>query len=78
MLSSPLRRRLYAATIGSLLVVALGWLGAALGRLLSLALDQQKDPMLRQALILELLMALALGLPWLGLGGASFGGAVEV
>jgi hypothetical protein len=70
----------YAPSLGRLLAaaVALGWLGAALGRLLSLALDRQKDPMLRQALILELLMALALGLPWLGVGGASFGGAVEV
>jgi hypothetical protein len=34
--------------------------------------------MLRQALILELLMALALALPWLGLGAASFGGAIDV
>ncbi|MDO9338417.1 MAG: DUF4345 domain-containing protein [Caulobacteraceae bacterium] len=70
----------YAPSLGRLLAaaVALGWLGAALGRLLSLLLDRQKDPMLRQALILELLMALALGLPWLGVGGTSFGGGTEV
>ena len=70
----------YAPSLGRTmaLAVALGWLGAAAGRLTSLILDKQKDPMLRQALILELLMALALALPWLGLGAASFGGAVEV
>ncbi len=70
----------YAPSLGRLLAaaVALGWLGAALGRGLSLMLDRQNDPMLRQALILELLMALAMGLPWLGFGGDSFGGAVEV
>lgn len=70
----------YAPSIGRLMAgaVALGWLGAAAGRTLSLALDRQSDPMLRQTLILELLMALALGLPWLGVGVATFGGAVEV
>ena len=70
----------YAPSMGRLMAaaVALGWLGAALGRTASLILDREKDPMLRQALILELLMALALALPWLGLGAASFGGAVEV
>lgn len=70
----------YAPSIGRLMAaaVALGWLGAALGRAASLILDRQKDPMLRQALILELLMALALALPWLGLGAESFGGAIEV
>lgn len=70
----------YAPSLGRLLAVALalGWLGAALGRTLSLVLDKQKDPMLRQALIFELLMALALALPWLGLGGGGFGGAIEV
>lgn len=70
----------YAPSLGRLLAVglALGWLGAALGRTLSLVLDKQKDPMLRQAMIFELLMALALALPWLGLGTRGFGGAVEV
>jgi hypothetical protein len=70
----------YAPSLGRMMAaaVALGWLGAAAGRVVSLVLDKQKDPMLRQALIMELLMALALGLPWLGFGGASFGGAVEV
>lgn len=70
----------YAPSLGRLLAVglALGWLGAALGRTLSLVLDKQNDPMLRQALIFELLMALALALPWLGLGGGGFGGAIEV
>jgi hypothetical protein len=70
----------YAPSLGRTmaLAVALGWLGAAAGRLASLILDKQKDPMLRQALILELLMALALALPWLGVGAASFGGTVEV
>ena len=70
----------YAPSLGRMMAaaVALGWLGAAAGRVASLVLDKQKDPMLRQALILELLMALALGLPWLGVGAASFGGAVEV
>ena len=70
----------YAPSLGRLLAaaLALGWLGAALGRALSLVLDRQQDPMLRQALIFELLMALALALPWLGLGAAPFGGATEV
>lgn len=70
----------YAPSIGRMMAaaVALGWLGAAVGRLASLILDKEKDPMLRQALILELLMALALALPWIGLGAATFGGTVEV
>ncbi|WGM37569.1 DUF4345 family protein [Caulobacter sp. NIBR1757] len=70
----------YAPSIGRMMAgaVALGWLGAAAGRVASLILDREKDPMLRQALILELLMALALALPWLGVGAATFGGAVEV
>ena len=70
----------YAPSMGRLMAaaIALGWLGAAAGRIASLVLDKQKDPMLRQALILELLMALALALPWIGIGAASFGGAVEV
>ena len=63
----------YAPSLGRLLAAAL-----ALGRTLSLVLDKQKDPMLRQAMIFELLMALALALPWLGLGTRGFGGAVEV
>ncbi|MCE3288261.1 MAG: hypothetical protein K0R83_273 [Caulobacter sp.] len=70
----------YAPSLGRLLAagLALGWLGAALGRTLSLVLDRQKDPMLRQAMIFELLMALALALPWLGLGTGGFGGGTEV
>ena len=70
----------YAPSMGRLMAasVALAWLGAALGRTASLVLDREKNPMLRQAVILELLMALALGLPWLGVGAGSFGGAVEV
>ena len=70
----------YAPSIGRLMAaaLALGWLGSAVGRTLSLALDRHGDPMLRQPAILELLMALALALPWLGLGAASFGGSVEV
>ncbi|MBX3481149.1 MAG: DUF4345 family protein [Caulobacter sp.] len=70
----------YAPGVGRLMAAAaaLGWLGAAAGRVLSLVMDRQSDPMLRQALILELLMAVALGLPWLGVGGASYGGGVEI
>lgn len=70
----------YAPSLGRTmaLAVALGWLGAAAGRVASLVMDKERDPMLRQALILELLMALALALPWLGVGAATFGGAVEV
>lgn len=70
----------YAPSLGRLLAagLALGWLGAALGRTLSLVLDKQRDPMLRQALIFEMLMALALALPWLGLGTGGFGGGTEV
>ncbi len=70
----------YAPGVGRLMagVLALGWLGSAVGRGLSLALDRSNDPMLRQAAIVELLMALALALPWLGVGSASFGGSVEV
>jgi len=70
----------YAPAIGQIFAgaLALGWLGAAAGRTLSLALDRQMDPMLRQPLILELLMAVALGLPWLGVGTTAFGGAVQV
>ena len=70
----------YSPAMGRLMagVLALGWLGAGLGRGLSLVMDRQSDPMLRQALIFEFLMALALGLPALGVGQASFGGVVEV
>jgi len=70
----------YSPAMGRLMagVLALGWLGAGLGRTLSLILDRQSDPMLRQALIFEMLMALALGLPALGVGQESFGPTVEV
>jgi hypothetical protein len=70
----------YAPSIGRLMAaaLALAWLGAAVGRTASLVLDRNKDPMLRQAAIIELLMAIALALPWLGVGAESFGGSVEV
>ena len=70
----------YAPGMGRLMaaVLALAWFGAAVGRGVSLFLDRSKDPMLRQAAIVEMLMALALALPWLGIGSESFGGSVEV
>lgn len=69
---SPSMGRLMAAAL------ALAWLGAALARGGSLLMDRAKDPMLRQAMIFELLMALALGLPSMGLADQVFGPAVQV
>jgi len=70
----------YAPSMGRLMVgaLSLAWLGSAIGRTASLVLDRNHDPMLRQAAIVELLMGVALALPWLGVGSASFGGSVEV
>jgi hypothetical protein len=70
----------YAPSMGGLMAgaLALGWLGAAAGRVISLALDRAGDPMLRQGLILELLMALCLALPSLGVASTTFGPTMQV
>ncbi|MDH4385616.1 MAG: DUF4345 family protein [Caulobacter sp.] len=70
----------YAPSIGGLMAVALalGWLGAGLGRAASLLLDRARDPMLRQGLVLELLMAVCLALPWLNIGGLSLAPSVHI
>jgi hypothetical protein len=70
----------YAPSIGGLMsaALALGWLGAAIGRAGSLIMDRARNPMLRQGLVLELLMALCLALPSLGIGSQTFGPTMQV
>jgi hypothetical protein len=70
----------YAPSVGGLMaaVLALGWLGAGLGRAASLVLDRAKDPMLRQGLVLELLMAVCLALPWMNIGGLSLAPSIQI
>lgn len=61
-----------AAAIGAAAVIAMAWLGAAFGRVLSMARDGTRTRFNQFSAGLELAVVLAIGAPWLAwlLGGA--------